>query len=196
MRENFFSAATLVANFGQSCFSGALTYDAEIDGSPVTGYGPRGVEVFAPGTRNPYDIVLHSNGYLYGTDNGPNGGFGDMATGCGASDFIDDQWEMDKLNLLERGKYYGHPNHKRAAYFSDTRQCKWRAASELSDASYTAPLSKLKSSTDGICEYQANHFDGQLRGNLIVAKCKSISYLLGCSCFLFGFHSSHRPYIL
>lgn len=172
MRENFFSAATLVANLGQSCFTGTLTYDAEIDGSPLTGYGPRGIEVFAPGNRNPYDLVLHSNGYLYGTDNGPNVGFGRMATGCGPNDSIDDKREMDKLNLLEKGKFYGHPNYKRAAYFNDSRQCKWRTASESSDAAYTAPLSKLQSSTNGICEFESNHFDGQMRGNLIVSKCK------------------------
>jgi glucose/arabinose dehydrogenase len=169
-RENFFSAATLVANLGQGCFNGQITYDAVVDGSPVTGFGPNGVEIFAAGNRNPYDLVLHSNGYLYGTDNGPNNGFGDMATGCGPGEFIPDKSDSDKLNLLERGKYYGHPNHKRASYFSDNRQCKWRTASEPSDSSYTAPLTKLSSSTNGIVEFQTNHFGGLMRGNLVVCK--------------------------
>jgi hypothetical protein len=77
-------------------------------------------------------------------------------------------FEQDKLNLLERGKWYGHPNHKRAE--TDPRQCKWRAASEPSGDGYTAPLMKLDSSSDGICEFRSNHFNGQMRGNLIVSK--------------------------
>jgi glucose/arabinose dehydrogenase len=169
-RESFFSGATLVAHLGQSCFNGQITYDAVDDGSPVTGYGPNGVEIFSAGNRNPYDLVLHSNGYLYGTDNGPNNGFGDMTTGCGPGELIPDKSDTDKLNLLERGNYYGHPNHKRAAYLNDGRQCKWRTASETSDASYTAPLTKLTSSTNGIVEFQTNHFGGLMRGNLVVCK--------------------------
>lgn len=57
MRENFFSAATLVvANLGQSCFQGTLTSSAEIDGNPLmTGYGPKRMNryIFAHGNRNP-----------------------------------------------------------------------------------------------------------------------------------------------
>ena len=41
----------------------------------------------------------------------------------------------------------------------------------LVSADFEAPLLMMKASTDGIVEYQANHFDGQLRGNLIAAKC-------------------------
>ena len=67
MRENYFSAATLVANLGESCFNGNLAYDAAIDGYPIAGFGPTGVEVFAPGNRNPFGIIFHSNGKVYGT---------------------------------------------------------------------------------------------------------------------------------
>ena len=66
-KENYFSAATLVANLGESCFEGDITYDSDIEGFPTSGFGPTGVEVFAAGNRNPFGIVLHSNGYLYGT---------------------------------------------------------------------------------------------------------------------------------
>lgn len=75
-RENYFSAALLVAHYGEPGFDGDITYNADEDGDPITGFGPQGVEVYAAGTRNPFDVVLHSNGYLYGTENGPNGGFG------------------------------------------------------------------------------------------------------------------------
>jgi IPT/TIG domain len=93
-----------------------------------------------------------------------------MMAGCGAGQFIPDVQTEDKINLLIKGKFYGHPNAKRAAAQNDPRQCYWHSANSPSDASYTAPLIIMSSSTDGIIEYQADHFDGQLRGNLIAAK--------------------------
>jgi hypothetical protein len=54
-KENYFSAATLVAYMGNSSFDGTLTYDADDDGNPV---GGNGVEVFTAGLRNPYGITL------------------------------------------------------------------------------------------------------------------------------------------
>ena len=77
MRENYFSSATLVAYLSKSS-SISITYNKDVDGDPISGFGSSGVEIYAPGMRNPYGITLHSNGKLYGTDNGPNGGFGDM----------------------------------------------------------------------------------------------------------------------
>ena len=90
--------------------------------------------------------------------------------GCGPGEFIPDVGTEDKINLLIKGKFYGHPNAKRAAAQNDPRQCYWHSANSPSDASYTAPLIIMSSSTDGIIEYQADHFDGQLRGNLIASK--------------------------
>jgi hypothetical protein len=54
-------------------FDGVITYDADDDGTPISGIG---IEIFCSGLRNPFGITLHSNGYLYGTDNGPNLGYG------------------------------------------------------------------------------------------------------------------------
>jgi len=68
-KENYYSAATLVAYLADPQFDGTITYDAPDNGSPN---GGNGVEVFASGLRNPVGLVLHSNGKLYGTDNGPN----------------------------------------------------------------------------------------------------------------------------
>ena len=89
--------------------------------------------------------------------------------GCGGQ-FIADVETEDKINLLVAGKYYGHPNAKRAAVHNDTRQCVWRSPTSQSDASYNNPLIIMKSSTDGIIEYQADHFGKQMRGNLIASK--------------------------
>jgi IPT/TIG domain/Glucose / Sorbosone dehydrogenase len=168
MRENYFSSAILVANLGSPSFNGFITYDAVNDGTPITGFGPNGVEVFASGLRNPFGVVMHSNGKIYATDNGPNAGFGDMATGCGPGQFIPDVYDSDELNLIVRNAWYGHPNHKRAQ--TDPRQCVWKGSAVPSSSDYTAPLMKLRSSTDGIIEYQANYFGGEMRSNLIASK--------------------------
>lgn len=67
--ENYFSAATLVVDLSDPDVNITVSYDS--NDVPIPGHG---IEVFAPGLRNPYGICLHSNGYLYGTDNGPNKG--------------------------------------------------------------------------------------------------------------------------
>jgi glucose/arabinose dehydrogenase len=167
MKENVLSAATLVAHLANPEFDGALTYDADDDGNLD---GGNGVEVFAPGQRNPLGILLHSNGYLYGTDNGPNLSYGQMSTGCNGKQ-VNDIQESDELNLLVQGGYYGHSNRKRGE--DDPRQCVWRSYKEPSDGKYTAPLLILPSSSNGIIEFQSDHFNGGLRGNLIVSKYKN-----------------------
>lgn len=174
MRENYFSASILVANVKKPNFNGFITYSAPTDGDPITGFGPNGVEVFASGTRNPFGVVKHSNGNIYATENGPNPGFGDMATGCGVGQVSPDVYDSDELNLIERGKFYGHPNHKRAQ--TDPRQCIWRGTSVPTNSEYTAPIMKLRSSTNGIIEYEASYFNNEMRGNLIASKYKDGLY--------------------
>lgn len=166
-KDNYYSASTVVAHLADPLFNGAITYDAADDGTPNGGYG---IEVFAAGLRNPFGVTLHSNGNLYCTDNGPNLGFGSMMTGCGAGQFVADIQEGDKLNLLVKGNFYGAPNRKRALATNDARQCVWHSQNEPSHAGYTAPILKATSSIDGLIEFQGDHFDGQLRGNLIAAR--------------------------
>ena len=72
MKENYFSAATVVAYTADANFDGTITYNAPDDGIPDL---TKGVEVWAAGQRNPFGITLHSNGFIYGTDNGPNLGY-------------------------------------------------------------------------------------------------------------------------
>lgn len=165
--ENYFSAATLVANMADPLFDGFITYDEHNDGTPNGGFG---VQVFTSGNRNPFGIVMHSNGKLYGTDNGSNLPYGNMMVGCGTDQFITAVETEDKINLLQKGNYYGHPNKKRALVDNDPRQCTWRNPTTTNSADFTAPLLIARSSMDGIIEYQADHFDSQLRGNLIVSK--------------------------
>lgn len=156
-----------MAQLADPLFQGTITYSAQDDGTPT---GGRGIQVFANGIRNPFGIVFHSSGNIYGTDNGPNNGYGAMQMGCGAGQQIADKTEPDRVDRLVKGKYYGHPNSKRATVDNDLRQCIWRSQYEPTDAGYEAPLISMPSSTDGIIEWQTNHFFGQLRGNLITSK--------------------------
>lgn len=96
--------------------------------------------------------------------------------GCSPLKTLPDVEEEDRINWIQRGHYYGMPNLKRGQI--DQRQCRWRSVNEPSDDDYTAPLAVVPSSIDGIVEFQTNHFNGQLRGDLIVAKYKKELYRL------------------
>lgn len=111
------------------------------------------VETFAVGLRNPYDLVFTSDSLIFATDNGPNG------------------IAEDELNLVSEGDFLGHPSIPRSQF--DPRQALANAIynpSVPSNADYTAPLVALPSSTNGIDEYRAETFDGQLRGQLFAQR--------------------------
>jgi glucose/arabinose dehydrogenase len=64
-QEDALSAATLIArNVKSPNFDGIVKYDGTQTRNQVSGFG---VEVFCSGLRNPFDLVLHSNGKLYST---------------------------------------------------------------------------------------------------------------------------------
>lgn len=164
-KENVLSASILVANnVRDPNFDGQIKYDSPDDGNVV---GNPGVEIFAPGFRNPFGIVLHSNGNLYASDNSPNLGYGDVSMGCNGES-VSDIDDLDRLILVERDNYYGHANRKRGS--TDPRQCVWRSTKEPSGDGYTASLLAMEPASGGLMEYRTNHFGGQLRGNLIQSK--------------------------
>lgn len=166
--EDLFSAATIVAeNLKDTNFDGMITYDD--DGNQLSGFD---VRLFASGQRNSYGIMLHSNGNLYATDNGPNNQFGDISVSCTEEGKAIPG--PDKLNHIMDGHYYGHANRLRGQ--NDARQCKWRDFEESSDDEYTAPIAKLRSSSNGLCEFATEHFDGQLRGSLLIGRYKGDVY--------------------
>jgi glucose/arabinose dehydrogenase len=80
-KENYFSSSSVVAELSNPLFDGIISYDKEDDGKPISGIG---IDVFASGIRNSFSMVLHSNGYLYATDNGPNIGYGKSPFLCTA----------------------------------------------------------------------------------------------------------------
>lgn len=97
-----------------------------VPGSPV--------QIFAPGFRNPYDILITENGLIYTVDNGSNNGWGGTPTLAVPGDFGsatnnydpaepgsttpdadgDTVSNRDTLQLIHEGYYGGHPNPVRA----------------------------------------------------------------------------------
>jgi glucose/arabinose dehydrogenase len=63
LKENFLSAAINVAYVTHPDFDGNIKWSAPDDGNMIA----KGIDLFATGLRNPYSIVLHSNGKLYAT---------------------------------------------------------------------------------------------------------------------------------
>ncbi len=161
------SGAMLVADINAGGFDGVVTYDPAGEYSSTVDQNSGDVSVYAPGLRNPYDLVWHSNGKLYSTDNGPNSNLGSASTSCTTEDT--DPWPAlpggpDELNLIELGDYYGQPNRNRGR--SDARQCEYHNGTEGDGADWTGPITLLPTSTNGIVEYTANTFAGKLQGDL------------------------------
>ena len=181
--ESPFSAAVLKAEITKANFNGQIDYELTPGFTPPSGlsfdaadsqtWGDQvrvvdgvDVRVYSAGLRNPYDIVFTTDGLLYATDNGPNNGFGDVSTGPNTQ--VPVTGAPDELNLLADGSYHGHPNRTRGV--ENAIENVYFGPSEDSSGGYTAPLTSLPSSTNGIDEYRSLVFGGQLEGQLITQK--------------------------
>lgn len=126
------SAAILRADVMNPSFYGDCTPMQDPDEMDRTGIASEvaatcDVEVYATGTRNPFDCVYHTNGHLYCTNNGVGGSGsvpprppgwqqGDKCDGIITGDQIaihDAKIRVDALFDIVQGKYYGHPNPSR-----------------------------------------------------------------------------------
>jgi large repetitive protein len=172
-QEQPLSAALLVADVHAPGFDGSCLNTSNMYGPP-----PCDVTTYATGLRNTYDFTFHSNGNIYGGDNGlgtegtfpptttpPCTAFGSTASylSGGQNPGIQD----DDLNLLRPGKYYGHPDpYRNECIFGDGH---WQGVPALSN--YTAPMYNLGAhkSPDGIIEYRGDAFCGQLNHNLLIS---------------------------
>jgi glucose/arabinose dehydrogenase len=145
------------------------------------------VQVYAPGFRNPYDLVLTAGGELFAVDNGSNPGFGDAPLPAGGRCTNDPRpggdHEVDTLHRLAPGYYGGHPNPTRAnpenrfagqspVEEAHPRECRYRVGA-------TGALATFAASTNGITEYRSRAFDGSLAGDLLVASFDNRVYRLG-----------------
>ncbi|MCI0633956.1 MAG: IPT/TIG domain-containing protein, partial [Actinobacteria bacterium] len=129
--------------------------------------GPNGF-VYASGLRNAFDMVLTTSGRIYATDNGPNSGFGPASTGPSSIDPVHPQ-QPDELELIRHGVYYGSANRSRGRYFPAENVYKNPFAPDV-PGEFRQTLTSYTSSTDGITEYRARTFQGQIRGDLFVQK--------------------------
>jgi hypothetical protein len=122
--------------------------------------------VFGAGLRNPYDVVVHSNGRIYATDNGPLG----LLYSSSCTETAGSSSVSDELNLIEESNYYGHPNRNRGR--SDARECVYQPPQEGSGPGFTGPIATLPNhcSCDGIVEYTSAALGGSMQGDLIYAE--------------------------
>lgn len=155
----------------------------------LTAGGP--VQVHSPGFRNPYDVVLTESGRLYTVDNGPNSGWGDVPIDEGpAGDCTNGTNEPgvthgDGLHFVSGSGYYGgHPNPTRgntANTFNGDAQSPVPAANAV-ECDYRAPgaangaLTVFPASTNGIAEYTATNFEGDMAGDLLMASFDNTIY--------------------
>jgi glucose/arabinose dehydrogenase len=162
--ETPLSGAVLLADLTDPSFDGAVTYLPPDQVTEAVRQISGDVRVFAAGFRNPYDVVAHSNGKVYATDNGANPGDGPMSASCAQDG--GDIWAPDELNLIIDGGYYGHPNRNRGQ--SDLRQCVYRLPDDTSGES-VPPIATLaySASANGLAEYTSDSFGGLMRGDLI-----------------------------
>ena len=140
--------------------------------------GPVGL--FATGYRNHYDIVVTEAGKVYTFDNGPNPGWGGLPQG-NCTNQIDDggSFYWDNFHLVTKGAYGGHPNptrgNKNNKFNSSNPQSPIEGNAITSNCDYKIPtagdgaLSKISSSSNGLTEYTATNFLGEMQGNLLVA---------------------------
>ena len=153
------------------------------------------VQVYAPGFRNPYDVVLTASGELYSIDNGGNAGWGDFPLNSPAGTCTNAQREpgasdRDGLHHITGAGYYGgHPNPTRAnksnTFGSQTPieiaanpvECQFRSPGLADGSGNTAgALVTFPTSTNGLAEYTATNFGGAMQGDLVTAGLDNVIY--------------------
>jgi N-acetylneuraminic acid mutarotase/glucose/arabinose dehydrogenase len=141
------------------------------------------VQVFEPGFRNPYDVLIAKSGQIYTIDNGANAGWGDKPIGEGPGGTCTNEihepgtTDVDTLQLVTENGYGGHPNPTRgnmANTFSSPPQspvsvanpveCEWRDA-----GAQRGNITDYPTSTNGLTEYTASNFGGALEGDILSA---------------------------
>jgi glucose/arabinose dehydrogenase len=146
------------------------------------------VDVYAPGFRNAYDIVLTEAGKMYTVDNGPNSGWGGEVTGNCLDNYKDGgTTHGDGLHYITKKGYYGgHPNptrgNKANKFNNSNPQSPIEGGENPIECDFKAPGNKdgalhvFNNSTNGIAEYTASNFGGSMKGDLLAASFKKSVY--------------------
>lgn len=149
------------------------------------------VKLYGTGIRNAYDLVWHSNGFLYAPTNGSAAGGNIPASPTGVTPVVpavlNAPTQNDFLFMVKQGGYYGHPNPRRGQYAmnganptSGTDLAE--VVSEGSNSGYPVGVKPDSNyhgfawdfgrnrSPDGAIEYKSNTFGGVLKNNLLVVE--------------------------
>jgi hypothetical protein len=146
------------------------------------------VQVYSPGWRNPYDVELTEDGRMYTIDNGGNAGWGDVPVGEGTAQCTNEPNDggpnvYNSMQLVEGEGYYGgHPNPTRgnpdgtypdAVPAANPVECDYYGTSDATGTPNVddekGSMYVFKPSTNGLDEYTASNFDGEMRGEILAA---------------------------
>jgi glucose/arabinose dehydrogenase len=139
------------------------------------------VQIYSPGFRNPYDIVMTEAGRLYTVDNGPNAGWGAPPLGDCSNTVVEPGiTHGDGLHYIsQRGYFGGHPNPTRGSkantFNASNPQTPIQGAANPTECQYLMPgtngneLNVFSKSTNGLAEYTASNFSGAMQGDLLAA---------------------------
>lgn len=142
------------------------------------------VQVYAPGFRNPYDVVAMTNGKMYSWDNGPNSGWGGTPGNCFNARVEPGITQHDALHLIPGPGYYaGHPNPTRGSQkntfnkknpqspvpYNNPIECQYYGPGTNGNGKHSKnnSLVSLPRSTNGLTEYTASNLSGAIAGNLL-----------------------------
>ncbi|GEM_PF-2267487 len=138
------------------------------------------VQIYSSGWRNVYDVVVSANGLIYTVDNGPNKGWGGPPIeNCSntINEEVSDTYPDNLHWVSHEGYYGGHPNPTRANRSNVFNLTNPQSAVEkgLEDAicAYLIPgqednaLATYPESTNGLAQYTASNFNGELLGDLV-----------------------------
>jgi hypothetical protein len=171
------------------------------------------VQVYSPGWRNAYDVVITRSpgreGRMYTVDNGANGGWGGHPDNEGPSGNCTNDYvlgepgfvnNLDNLHLIPfEGYYGGHPTPIRGnpsgaglywydggPQFDPSPTVDWPpvppALANPIECDFLLPgaedgaLATFVASTNGLVEYRASNFDGQMQGDLLTASFDNTVY--------------------
>jgi hypothetical protein len=142
------------------------------------------LSIFATGQRNAYDLVWHSNGFLYAPTNGSAAGGN---TPDNPATTVDEsatnvERQDDYLFIIEEGSYSGHPNALRNEYVlnggnptaaQDPNQVNKYPVGIQPESNYDPARAYSlgpNRSPNGAIEYTADVFGANLKGALIFAE--------------------------
>ncbi|MEM9801404.1 MAG: Calx-beta domain-containing protein, partial [Planctomycetota bacterium] len=182
--ESPLSGAIVKLRLSDPSFNGIVEYvdsvtgvfvDDQVRGEEIDVVDGVDIDLFAAGFRNTYDVCLHTNGYFYATDNGPNNPYGPASIDASSEGTLPHPTTPDTLDLVEPGNYYGSANRSRGRY--DDRENTFRSNLDASiPDEHVGPMALLDSSTNGLVEYRAATFNSEMRGELIAMKWNSGIY--------------------